>query len=43
MGLKLGDSIIQINEQDTRDMALHEAQKLIEVSSESQLKLKVQK
>lgn len=42
VGLKLGDSIIQINEQDTRDMALHEAQKLIEVSSESQLKLKVQ-
>lgn len=42
MGLKLGDSIIQINDQDTTDMALQEAQKLIEISS-NQLQLKVKK
>lgn len=43
MGLKLGDSIIQINEQDTTDMALQDAQTLIEISTNQQLKLKVQK
>lgn len=42
VGLKLGDSIVQINDQDTTDMALQEAQQIIDVS-DKQLKLKVQK
>lgn len=42
VGLKLGDSVVQINGQDTSEMSLQDAQKLIEIS-DSQLKLKVQK
>lgn len=42
VGLKLGDSIVQINDQDTTDMALQEAQQIIDIS-DKQLKLKVQK
>lgn len=43
VGLKLGDSILKINEQDTKNMSLQEAQQIIEISTDNQLKLKVQK
>lgn len=41
-GIKLGDSVVKINEQSTRNMSLDEAKQQLQ-SSENQLKLNVKK